>query len=210
MDTVELEKRMATTLPQGWKLGQIEAQQPATTYGDFKHEILNEIARCLNLPYNIAAGNSSSYNYSSGRLDGQVYFKAVGVEQSTLEAVAIDRLFGHWMAEAVRLPEMNLAGLAALGGDPPHSWFWDGFEHVDPAKEASAQETRLKNGTTTLAYEYAREGKDWEAEVRQRGKEIVLCKQLGVPVPQAGPAAKPAPAAADSNQDAANNSGEGN
>ena len=58
MDLVELERRMATVLPGGWKLGQIQAEQPATTYGEFKQEILNEIARCLNMPFNVAAGNS--------------------------------------------------------------------------------------------------------------------------------------------------------
>jgi capsid protein len=62
MDVVALEKRMATVLPDGWRLGQVEAQQPTTSYAEFKREILNEIARCLNLPYNIAACNSSGYN----------------------------------------------------------------------------------------------------------------------------------------------------
>ena len=71
MDLVELESRMATVLPGGWRLGQIQAEQPSTTYGDFKKEILNEIARCLNMPFNVVAGNSSGYNYASGRLDHQ-------------------------------------------------------------------------------------------------------------------------------------------
>jgi capsid protein len=31
LDVIELEKRMATTLPDGWKLGQIKAEQPAST-----------------------------------------------------------------------------------------------------------------------------------------------------------------------------------
>jgi len=31
LDVIELEKRMATTLPDGWKLGQIRAEQPGTT-----------------------------------------------------------------------------------------------------------------------------------------------------------------------------------
>jgi len=52
MDLVELERRMATVLPCGWKLGQVQAQQPSTTYAEFKKEILNEIARCLNMPFN--------------------------------------------------------------------------------------------------------------------------------------------------------------
>ncbi len=37
----------------------MHAEQPATTYAEFKREILNEIARCLNMPFNVAAGNSS-------------------------------------------------------------------------------------------------------------------------------------------------------
>ena len=42
----------------------------------FKHEILNEIARCVNMCYNVAVGNSSGYNYGSGRLDW-VYYRFI-------------------------------------------------------------------------------------------------------------------------------------
>ncbi len=62
----------------------------------------------------------------------------------------------------------------------PHAWFWDGVEHVDPAKEANAQATRLANHTTTLAAEYARQGRDWEDELRQRAKEAALMRELGL------------------------------
>ena len=182
MDVVGLEKRMATVLPDGWRLGQLEAQQPTTTYDMFKREILNEIARCLNMPYNIAACNSSGYNYSSGRLDHQTYYKAIRVEQAQCEAVVLDHILDAWMAEAVKAyPE--LAGLEEW----PHQWFWDGHEHVDPQKEASAQETRLRNNTTTLATEYARQGKDWETELRQRAKEAALMKELGLTPAQVAP-----------------------
>ena len=58
-EPIELEKRALLTMPGGWKMSQMEAQQPSTTYAEFKHELLNEIARCLNMPYNIAAANSS-------------------------------------------------------------------------------------------------------------------------------------------------------
>ena len=184
MDVVQLERRMATVLPDGWRLGQIEAQQPTTTYAEFKHEILNEIARCLNLPYNVAAGNSSGYNYASGRLDHQTYFKSIRVEQAHAGAVVLDRIFAAWLAEAMLLSDFSfLRGL----DDLPHQWFWDGQEHVDPAKEASAQETRLRNNTTTLADEYAKQGKDWETQLRQRAKEKQLMDELGLtiaPAPQ--------------------------
>lgn len=183
MDVVELEKRMATVLPDGWRLGQLEAQQPTTTYGEFKREILNEIARCLNMPYNIAACNSSGYNYASGRLDHQTYYKSIHVEQSHCETVVLDRILAAWLAEAVKV--FGIAMDESV--DASHQWFWDGHEHVDPAKEANAQATRLANNTTTLATEYARQGKDWETELRQRAKEVQLCKELGLTVAQAAP-----------------------
>ena len=66
MDLVELERNMLLTMPGGWKMSQVEPMRPATTYAEFKKEILNEIGRCLNMPYNVAAGNSSGYNYASG------------------------------------------------------------------------------------------------------------------------------------------------
>ncbi|MBE3098893.1 MAG: phage portal protein [Planctomycetes bacterium] len=181
MATMEFEPNMAVFGPEGWEPSQIRAEQPATTYGEFKHEILNEIARCLNMPFNVAACNSSGYNYASGRLDHQTYFKSIRVEQLHVEAVVLDRILDAWMAEAVKV-----FGLGALE-DWPHQWFWDGHEHVDPAKEANAQATRLGSHTTTLAAEYARQGKDWETELRQRAKEVALMKELGLPMAQAAP-----------------------
>jgi len=177
MDVVELEKRMATVLPDGWRLGQIEAQQPTTSYAEFKREILNEIARCLNLPYNIAACNSSGYNYASGRLDHQTYYKSIRVEQAHLAEAVLDRILAAWLAEAELLTEF---AYLRSNDSIPHQWFFDGTEHVDPAKEANAQATRLACNTTTLAAEYARSGKDWETELRQRAKEQALMLELGL------------------------------
>jgi len=197
MDIVELERRMATVLPGGWKLGQITAEQPATTYAEFKKEILNEIARCLNMPFNVAAGNSSGYNYASGRLDHQTYFKSIRVDQSHIEAAVLDRIFAAWLSEAILIDGYLPQSLRAIGAATPHQWFWDGQEHVDPSKEASAQATRLTNHTTTLADEYARKGQDWEVQLRQRAKEVSLMNQLGLAVAQAIPGAgavNPAPA----------------
>ena len=191
MDVVDLEKRMATVLPDGWRLGQIEAQQPATAYGEFKHEILNEIARCLNLPYNIAACNSSGYNYASGRLDHQTYYKSIRVEQSHLQTAVLDRIFKAWLSEAALIEGLLPQALRQTDSHVLHSWFWDGVEHVDPAKEANAQATRLSSNTTTLAAEYARQGKDWETELRQRAKERKLMNQLGLTDSQATPTPAP-------------------
>jgi lambda family phage portal protein len=185
-EPIELEARALVTMPGGWKMSQLQAEQPATTYAEFKKEILNEIARCLNMPFNVAAGNSSGYNYASGRLDHQTYFKAIRVEQAQLEETVLDRVFAAWLDEAALIPGLLPHNLGPFA-DWPHQWFWDGHEHVDPAKEANAQATRLANLTTTLADEYARRGLDWEAQLRQRAKEMSLITELGLTPAATGP-----------------------
>lgn len=185
-EPIELEQRALVTMPGGWKMSQLQAEQPSTTYAEFKREILNEIARCLNMPFNIAAGNSSGYNYASGRLDHQTYYKSLRVEQAHLESVVLDRVLAAWLDEAVLIPELWPEDLGPMP-EWPHQWFWDGQEHVDPAKEATAQATRLASHTTTLAYEYARQGRDWEEALRQRAKEISLMQELGLTPAQAPP-----------------------
>ena len=183
MDTIQLERNMLLTMPGGWKMSQLDPKQPSTTYAEFKREILNEIARCLNMPFNVAAGNSSGYNYASGRLDWQTYFKSIRVYQSYLETAILNRVFDRW------LREYSLSKLVEIDHfEVVHTWFWDGIEHVDPAKEASAQQTRLGNLTTTLAAEYAKQGKDWEVEIRQIAKERKLLTELGITVAEAAPA----------------------
>ena len=127
------------------------------------------------MPFNIAAGNSSGYNYASGRLDHQTYYKAIKVDQSFMEAEVLDRVLETWMREwaLATASDVDLC-------DCRHVWFWDGQEHVDPAKEATAQQKRLESHTTNLAIEYAKQGRDWEVELRQIAKEKALKEQLGI------------------------------
>lgn len=181
-EPIELEKRMLLTMPGGWKMAQMKSEQPSTTYSEFKKEILNEIARCLNMPFNVAAGNSSGYNYASGRLDHQTYFKSIRVEQSQLARVVLDRILHAWLREAILIEGYLPNSLRTLDSTFEHQWFWDGHEHVDPAKEANAQKIRLASHTTTLAIEFARQGRDWETELKQRGKEIALMRDLGLTI----------------------------
>jgi lambda family phage portal protein len=198
MDTIALEKRALLTMPGGWKMEQMRAEQPATTYAEFKREILNEIARCVCTPYNIAAGNSSGYNFASGRLDHQTYDMYLRIERSRLSLRVLDRIFATWVKEAVLVDGLLPPRLRSPDISWAHQWFWDGREHVDPMKEAAAQAKRLESHTTTLADEYARKGQDWEAQLRQRAREQALMRELGLELkPADGPAAPAAPPAAE-------------
>jgi lambda family phage portal protein len=173
-----IEKRSMVTLPDGWTFEQLKAEQPTSTYAMFKRELIGEIGRCLGLPFNVSALDSSSYNYASGRMDHQVYATTQRIMRDDLERKLLDRVLEAWVNEA------TLAGYMPEGvpafSEWGWSWQWDGKEHVDPAKEANAAETRLRNHTTTLAAEYAKQGKQWDVELRQRAAEMNLMSELGL------------------------------
>jgi lambda family phage portal protein len=189
-ESIEIERRMLTTVPAGWKMAQLQAEQPTTNHDMFVKSILREIARCLDLSYAIVAGDYSGHNYSSGRLEYQNHSNTIRVEREELQTI-LDRIFTAWLAEASRIPGLLPFGFGAVSWG--WQWLWDGMPHVDPLKEANAQTTRLSNGTTTLAVECAQQGLYWQDVLQQRGKEIALMQQLGIPLPQpttagAGPA----------------------
>ena len=176
LDTIPLERNMMVTMPAGWKMGQLDPKQPSSTHAEAVKCYLTEIARCVCSTYGAVAGDFSGFNYASGRLGNQVYHKSVLVDRSCWETEVLDRLFDAWFREWLLLR----GGDAEMDGS--HTWFWDGFPHVDPVKEATAQAQRLASGTTTLAAECAADGRDWMAVLRQRGKELKVMRELGIPI----------------------------
>ncbi len=175
MDAIELERNMMLTVPAGWKMAQLDAKQPTANHAEFVKIILSEIARCAVSTYGAVSGDYSGHNYASGRLDNQLYRKGIGVDRAVWESDALDPVFRLWYREYALLHHLDGSGI------PDHTWFWDGFSHVDPTKEAAAQQIRLANHTTTLAAECARDGLDYMAVLRQRRKELRLMQEWGIP-----------------------------
>jgi capsid protein len=170
LTTIEAVRNAIVSLPEGWTLSQLKAEQPTTTYDMFKREIINEIARCLSIPYNIAACDSSSYNYASGRLDHQTYDRSIEVERADVRAMVLDRIYAAWLEEYAAVAGLGKPQVAELSD---HEWHFAGRGHVDPNKEASADETRLRNGTLTRARYWAKQGADWKRESAQWIKERI-------------------------------------
>lgn len=162
-EAIPLEYRALLTLPQGWTMSQLKAEHPATTYEMFKREVINEIARCLNMPYNVAAANSASYNYASGRMDHQVYFRSIDVERHSLECCILDRILYAWFAEARLIPGL-LPQVRTPIAEWKWQWFWDSPEHVDPGKNATANKLGLEGGFTHRVRLYQRQGLDIDVE----------------------------------------------
>ena len=179
-DIVDIERRMMQVLPEGWDMRQFKAEQPVSTYAEFVRTLLREINRPLDVPMNVALGDSSGYNFASGKLDWQIWEKARSVRRVEIVQQVIDPLFNAWKTEAILIEGYFPQSLRNVSVDWAHTYLFTGDKHQDPQKEAKAQETRLANKTTTLASEYGAEGKDWEEQLVQIAREKAKKLELGL------------------------------
>ena len=174
LDSIPLERNMMLTVPAGWKMGQLEAKHPTANHSEFVKCILSELARCISATYGTVAGDFSGFNYASGRLDNQIYQRSILVDRSLWESEVLNPLFEAW------LREWSLVNHVSIQNDILHEWFWDGFLHVDPTKEANAQQTKLENLLTTLTDEYAKQGMDFYKKMKVKAREMKLLRELGI------------------------------
>lgn len=176
--TMDVYRGGGTVLPEGYSGKQLKAEQPTSTYSDYTKAKIRECAGCFGMPLNVALGDSSGYNYASGRLDHQSYHKLIRVERKLIEEVILFRLFELFkIVDRIKHPADYKEEVRA-------SFMWDAFGHVDPVKEANAQATRLANFTANISTELAADGRDFADMVEQRAKEIKLLEASGLPIPE--------------------------
>lgn len=167
MSTLPLQKRMMVAMPMGWDASQMRSEHPNATYESFNKSQISEQGRPKSMPYNVAACDSSGYNYASGRLDHQTYFGSLDIERLDADDLLLDPLFELWFDEAaaingwVNIPDMI----------PPHVWDWPKHPVADVKAEAQANDTKLRNGSMSLSRQYAEAGLDFEDEVEQMAKD---------------------------------------
>lgn len=168
--TIPFEKRMMVAAPNGWDVSQMKAEHPNSTYETFHKAQINEQARPKSMPYNKAACDSSSYNYSSGRLDHGTYYGSLDVEREDGDDLVLDPLFSVWWQEAVLTFGWN--------GDPDeppdHQWDWPKHPIADVESEANATDTNLRNGSKSLSRAYSEAGIDYEDELIAMAKDFGL------------------------------------
>lgn len=174
-DYIEIKRRMMGVLPDGYDAFQMKPEQPTTTYDMYTMALLMEISQTLDMPLFIFTGDARLANMSSAYVASQSFIKSVNVDRSEYEFL-LDRIFAEWILEAQRVDGMlRSMGLAGLFSKPmpqpipgvlietPHGWRWDRITaHADPAKMATAAETRLESGVSSIPIECSLEGYDWE------------------------------------------------
>jgi capsid protein len=168
-----LKRRTVMALPAGYMPNQIKAEHPNATYEAFSKGQLNEQARPKSMPYNLAACDSSSYNYASGRLDHQTYFLTLDLEREDANDLVLDEtVFPRWWEAAVLAYGWNADGAEV----PDHAWDWPKHPVADAGTEADARDKNLKNGSLSPSEDAANDGEDFEERI------VKLAADYGKPV----------------------------
>jgi capsid protein len=190
-ESVDIDRGLMTALPYGYELSQLKAEQPTTTYVEYRNALLQEIARCIHMPTNKARGDSSGYNYSSARLDHQIYYHAIDCERVDWENECLDRIFGWWFAEArLATPELFF-GLPSIF-DLDHVWTWKPASSVNPKQDAETA-IALRDAGLLTERRYLTEGgidpeSHWAEVVSEMQRRAAWLREMAAaqrpPVPQ--------------------------
>jgi len=169
------EPGMIPTLPPGTKLTQLNITDVAEDRIKFMDLLVSTAARCIDMPRNLALASSSDSNMATAHIDLQPWKYVVDIDRFDFEVV-IRKMFYLWYSIASLHPSMPEAALKYEGlmGLPVLFNYTVLFDHPDPGKKASARETDLKSGASTLTRIYADQGKTARREIQKE------CKLLGI------------------------------
>lgn len=152
-----LPQRSWVTLPAGYDAQAWTMGTPTDSQSAFALEVKLECARCLMVPKNVVLGDSSSYNYSSARLDTQSYDETLDVQRQDIDEDCLSRIFSAWWRET--------HGGEAL---PVYTWYYGARPYINPLQEINAEIQRLASGTVTYQSLCAERGEDWQLVMRRR------------------------------------------
>ncbi|MEW4451298.1 hypothetical protein AB1L30_01305 [Bremerella sp. JC817] len=94
----------------------------------------------------------------------------------------LDTIFHWWLEEAVFVPGEIPSGLGPLD-QLQYTWRWPRHTHIDPQKQASADETLFHNGLKSDEQYLLENGVDPEEHYESIARQQERRRALGLPLP---------------------------
>ena len=161
-----------TTMPDGWKVDLFNLTPTAQGISEFMRTALGWATQALLIPWNLAAGDSSDYNFASGRLDFNTFYNYIDILRDDLRAEYLCPFFSEWI-EFAKLHRSMPSGL----GNFKCIWRWDKREPIDQNKQAQADKTLYEVGLLDMGDYASRQGmSSQEFAAKQVRYEVELMK----------------------------------
>ncbi len=183
-ESTTIERRMWNMAPPGWKPFVYPATQPPVQYPEYRAERSREIGRPMGIPLLMFRLDSSKHNYSSARLDTQAYRRSLSSAQIWLSGgVQGVGVLGRLVDEVAKEARFSVPALRRKAATVVYQWTWPALPHVDPNKEATADDKRLKNLTLSLSDAAAAQGMSLEGHIQKLVRVRKLLEENNIPVP---------------------------
>lgn len=171
LEVLDMEFGGIMVAPDGDDVKQVKSEHPGTSFAEFNEATVAEECRPLLMSSNVANGNFNKASYASSRSETQITDGNDAIDRDDLEIIVVEPVCEEWLRETLS----EISGIAPSDidlSDYPHEWHWDHRGHVDPTKDADADDVELKNGSLSLPTKYARAGQDWRTEFRKQAEAL--------------------------------------
>jgi len=181
----EYEPGMVPTLPPGTTLEGLSYSGTTAEDAEALDAMVGAAARCINMPVNLATGNSRQYNMASSQVDFGPWKNTIGIDREDFAPV-VHRMVRLWY-QAGSLTKgyfqdktMRFVDEEGLNYTLSYSQV---FNHPDPQKISNSTATDLQTGAMTLVRYYTERGRNPRREI-QREADLLgieysdMCKIL--------------------------------
>jgi hypothetical protein len=124
---------------------------------------LSWATNALLTPWNISAGDSSDYNFASGRLDYIIFYRVIDCIRQMIERTLLKRYFNLFVSVA----ELTRRWPTRLGRFSV-TWYWPIREPLDQTKQAQADKINKEAGLLDEAELWQRKQMSWKEGIKQR------------------------------------------
>jgi hypothetical protein len=168
----EMEPGQIPTLPPGTSLESLSNSGTSAEDINAIDAMVGSAARCVNMPLNLAIGNSAKLNMAASQVDLGPWKNTVKIDREDF-SVVIHRFFKMWLRMGRMIPGyfreitnkyIDESGIAYSIGNAQL------FSHPDPNKVASSRLTDLISGANTLTRLYAEEGLNAKRELTREAE----------------------------------------
>ena len=169
-------------LNHGDDISKLDPDSVATDYVQFSENTIRLIATARKVSYELAFKDYSKVNFASSRASLLQDYKRFDLEQQHLENYILNDIFKTWLQLAVLSGKINQQGVFR---NPDKwikpKWIMPKRDLVDPLKEITALEKKIKLNITTETDVANADGEDYEDLLRKKANEIKLKEKYGIP-----------------------------
>lgn len=174
--SLELAPGAIYDLPPGKKVATVNPLRNNSAFEAFVSTMFTTIGASMEIPKEVLIKKYDS-NYTAARSALLDFWKTVRVARTRFNKQFNQPIYEMWLSEAVASGRIEAPGFfddpAIRNAWCKCMWMGSSMGHVDPLKEVKAASERIANNISTQEQEASEyNGNDWNANIRQRKKEI--------------------------------------